>query len=261
MKFAKDENYITEHPARGLQKKEKTKEKDKRSPFSKDQLNQIFSAPLYTGCKDAKNGYNTAGNYIPDTTARYWAPLLSLWTGMRMHECLQLEHTDINTEDGIDIIYITTSSAAENDLAYEKRVKNKSSMRYVPIHPELKKFGFLDFVEKQKRHKDTRLFPEITAYKGDLSHSFSKWFNGSFLENTITEKIKHKTVFHSFRHNYRDALRRAKLPLDTVCALGGWSENLGVHAIYGGELDAISLYEDICKISYPTLDLSHLYKT
>lgn len=40
--------------------------------------------------------------------------------------------------------------------------------------------------------------------------------------------------FHSFRHNYRDALREVEIGLERVRALGGWRcDSDGEEAIYG----------------------------
>lgn len=262
MKYASDEDYIAKSPAKGLLVKDDTPDKDKRYPFTQTQLQQIFSAPLYTGCKDLKRDQNKPGNLIPRDTAKFWAPLLSLWTGMRMGECLQLEYGDIGKENDIHVIYIRESEEtkeAEGKKAFEKRVKNRFSIRYIPIHPELKKLGFLEFVKSLEPKKETRLFPEITGYDGNLTHAFSKWFGGTFLKHNIEGRILRKTVFHSFRHNYRDAMRRADIREEISCALGGWSANLGVQGDYGGEYDPEHLYSHVEKIDYPHLDLSHLH--
>lgn len=66
--------------------------------------------------------------------------------------------------------------------------------------------------------------------------------------------------FHSFRHNYRDALREAEIGLERVRALGGWRRDSdGEEAIYGKGLKAATLYREIEKVRYAGLDLIHLY--
>jgi integrase len=264
--FAEDQDFIEKNPASKLQKPKSRREKKRkrRFPFNSQQLNQIFSAPIYTGCLNAERGYNCKGTLIPDDTARFWAPLISLWTGMRMHEILQLEKADIQKIDGYDVIVVTeTYQRSEIEHIYQKQVKTGEE-RTIPVHPELKKIGFLEFIQSVKSAQtdqsvfDDRIFSEVEIYKRDLSHYYSKWF-GQFLDQNIDGRIKGKTVFHSFRHNFRTAMSRAKLSIDSICAFGGWTENLGVHNIYRHDIEPEYLYEDMCKIRYHDLDLSHLY--
>ena len=66
--------------------------------------------------------------------------------------------------------------------------------------------------------------------------------------------------FHSFRHNYRDALREAEIGLERVRALGGWRRDSdGEEAIYGKGLKAATLYREIEKVHYVGLELKHLH--
>ena len=71
--------------------------------------------------------------------------------------------------------------------------------------------------------------------------------------------VKHaKLNFHSFRHTYRDAMREADIPDEKVQALGGWSSGK-TEDDYGNGFKASTLAAEVEKISYPDLDLSHLY--
>ncbi len=83
MNWAVSEEYLGRNPARGLQLAETVHPQDRRQPFEVWQLQRIFNAPIYTGCKDAQNGYAVPGPVIA-TGARYWVPLISLFTGMRL---------------------------------------------------------------------------------------------------------------------------------------------------------------------------------
>jgi integrase len=66
-----------------------------------------------------------------------------------------------------------------------------------------------------------------------------------------------RTSFHSFPHNFRDALREADGSRDVVLALGGWSAG-GTKEIYGGGLRPSTLARAMAQIHYPGLDLSYL---
>ena len=79
--YAENEGLIPKSPARGLQVPTTTRKKDRRNPFAGDQLGRIFgpASPLYRP--------ETA---LGDRGGRFWVPLLSLWSGMRLNECCQL---------------------------------------------------------------------------------------------------------------------------------------------------------------------------
>ncbi len=252
MNYADDQNtWIFKNPAKRMSLKDPVKDKDKRDPFSTDQLNTIFQAPLYTGCVDDERNYNKPGNNQP-RRARFWIPLLCLYSGLRLNEACQLEVADIERIEGVDAISV------QEEGEEPKRVKTTPSIRLVPIHNELKNIGFMDFVKRQKTAGEIYLFPEVKpgAYNYK-SHSFTKWF-GNFIRHL--EVYTPKTTFHSFRHNVRDALRNAEVPEEIANALGGWSNKGSVSGNYGKGYFSGILNKHLQKIKYNGLDLSHLYK-
>lgn len=253
-RYAINEGWLTKNPADGLliRSEKKVRAKDKRLPFSDDDLRAIFAAPLYRGCKDDEAGYAVEGTKIV-RRGRFWAPLIALFTGMRLNEICQLTLDDFDILDSTDIIRIQGSDDGET-----KRVKTEAGHRFVPVHPELKRLGLLDFIRSQrtKYQADAPVFPELpvgtTGYRSD---PFSKFF-ARFLDKVGI--IDPKKVFHSFRHNYRDALREADISIEKVRALGGWSTG-NTEDDYGGGLRASTLAKAIEKVKYPSLDLSHLH--
>jgi integrase len=178
-------------------------------------------------------------------------PLLSLWTGMRLNECVQLRTDDVAVMDGVDVILI------REDDEGDKRLKTPASKRFVPIHPELKKIGFLTYAEEMQRAEETRLFPELPKGKGGYySDPFSKKFS-RFLKEIGAKTAT--TCFHSFRHGYRDAQRDAGISQERSRALGGWAPKGGAEEIYGSGHRASTLALELEKIRYPGLNLSHLH--
>lgn len=91
--------------------------------------------------------------------------------------------------------------------------------------------------------------------------SFSKWFGRYVDANGLTDPAK---VFHSFRHNFTDALRLAAVSGDVSRALVGHSQE-GVHGRYGVKKMAARyrhrLAEAIASVAYTGLDLSNLFTT
>lgn len=252
-RFAADEGFIATDPTSGLLfRGEKVRAKDRRDPFTVDELTKIFSAPIYTGCVDDEYGYAKPGLNIP-RRGRFWVPLIALYTGMRLNEICQLTLDDFSVEDGVDIILIRN-----DDDGGTKQIKTAAGQRFIPVHSELRRIGLIHYVaaRREKSVPTDALFPELsigsTGYRSD---QFSKYFSRFLGHAKITDK---KKVFHSFRHTYRDALREADISIEKVRALGGWSgKNTEDH--YGSGLRTTTLAEAIEQISYPKLDLSHLY--
>jgi integrase len=251
---------VVRNPAEGLALPDDRDQRDLRQPFTINQLKAIFNAPLYTGCQDDEEGYAKPGPNVI-RRGRFWVPLLSLWTGMRMGECCQLHVDDVTTPDGVPVILIDDAGEPGADDADKKRVKTEAGKRFVPVHPELQRIGFLAFAEAMRGRGEKRLFPELKPDAlGYLSGPFSKWFNDKrrFL-GKLDMDVK-GVAFHSFRHNYRDALREAEIGLERVRALGGWRrDSEGEEAIYGKGLKAATLYKEIEKVGYAGLDLTHLH--
>jgi integrase len=238
--WAVKEGHIERNPAVGL-KVAAPRQTKSRLPLSIEQLNRIFRAPIYLA----------ASGGIERRDGHFWVPLLSLWTGMRLNECVQLRTDDVVIRDGVEVILIRV------DEEGDKRLKTDASERFVPIHSKLKKIGFLDHAVKMKRAGAVRLFPELPKGKrGYYSDPFQKWFS-RFLAG-IGAKTP-KTSFHSFRHCFRDTLRDADMSTERVRALGGWTSKSGAEEIYGAGHRASILAKEIEKVRYPSLDLAHLY--
>jgi integrase len=212
----------------------KTNPAGHRDPYSPEQLSAIFASPLYTG--HAEHARHAAGKWLIKD-ARYWAPLIALLAGMRTQEILQLHVADLRQEKGIWVFEISEGE--------EKKLKTPASARRVPVHAFLLQLGILDLTSVPK--KQVRLFPEIEpGPNGDFSNNFSKWW-GRYARHIGFWKPK--TVFHSFRHNFLDALRAAELPDYVNKALMGHSDQT-VHSHYGSGPPLSLLKAAVDKVQY-----------
>ncbi|WP_368518153.1 DUF6538 domain-containing protein, partial [Rhizobium sp.] len=256
MNWAMNEGYLDRNPLKGLKLPDPVKKRDKRNPFSTDQLRRIFDAPIYTGCRDDANGYAVPGDQHP-RRARFWVPLIALFSGLRLNEICQLEVSDIRVFDGIPCFRVVSGLSQTGD---EKRVKTNASERIVPVHDELIRCGFLAFAESQRLCGETNLFPELPfGHLGYRSTAISRWFS-RFLENAGAAAPL--TCFHSFRHNFRDGLREAKIDRDVALVLGGWTTDGKGTAIadnYGNGYAAGLLSEAINAVYFGSIDLSYLH--
>lgn len=255
LNWAVNEEVIVRNPMRNLRLPDTVAKKDKRHPFSAQQLQAIFNAPLYRGCQDGERGYAKLGEDRP-RNARFWVPLIGLHTGMRLNEICQLDVTDIREIEGIQCIVVSEVSL---DGAGEKKLKTGASERLIPVHPTLIACGFLAFVRERQRARHKKLFYEVDpGPRGKRAVAFSKWFT-QFAR--ACGAYRTRTSFHSFRHNFRDELRGARIDHDIAMVLGGWTRggNSGFASEnYGSGFRVNVLAEAIANLRFDNVDLSHL---
>lgn len=254
LNWATTEEFIARNPAKGLRWAEQTRPQDRRKPFDLKQLQRIFRAPVYTGCLDEGRGYATPGPMYP-RGAKFWVPLLGLYSGARLNELCQADVADIQTIDGVHCLIISAESANGKT---DKSLKNSSSTRVIPIHPVLLDLGFMAFVERKRAESAGKLFAEIPAgVLGYRSIAFSRWFARFLMRAGANGPT---TCYHSFRHCFRDAARNARIDRDIMLTLGGWTTGGQSEAAdqYGKGYHPTVLFEAISAISYPGLDLTHL---
>jgi integrase len=179
-------------------------------PFEPAELATLFAA-LPREVSSAKHSPETA---LP------WVVLIAAYTGMRLEEIAQLSAGDVRDQqaNGATITVIDIHNGGNNAL------KNKASARLVPVHSELVRAGFLDYV--QALPQGGMLFPGLIrrASKGGkigarLSELFRKKLVGLGLK-------RDGLCFHSFRHNVAGKLEQASVSqTDAARVLG--------HAIAG----------------------------
>jgi len=223
LNFAIANDLTQTNAALGIKVGERKNAKAVRLPFDASALQAIFSSPVYTAGFRPKG---CAGE------AAYWIPLLALFTGARLEELAQLRPVDIyedtyhdtdDTERRVWVLRITNEGEGQG-------VKNVGSVRRFPIHTELLKRGFLQYVHD--RAALPRIFESLKMDKyGAEGAVFGNWF-GKYLRTTCKVEDR-RMVFHSFRHGFKDAAREAGVPEDVADAITGHSGG-GVARRYGG---------------------------
>jgi integrase len=214
------------------------RKENKRLPFSSSQLSTIYHSSVFTEREHH--------------TCMFWVPLIALWNGMRTNEICQLDAVDVKEVDGIWGFDVTDISAVGGD---DKRIKTGSSIRLVPIHQKLVEFGLLEF--RKTRKLGEKLFGDISlGSDGYYSSTFSKRSN-RFLQEVGVHGPMH--VFHSLRHNFKDAMRRGRVDRDIAKALGGWTRGkTDAFDIYGSGHSLEELSSELARVDYPDVDWSHL---
>lgn len=229
-KFSCGKGYIETNPATHLYEvKQHTETATIKPPFSNDDLLKIFPANYGDGFQRNRN---------PDPvkmTARFWLPLLSLFSGARLEELCQLRVDDVATcsESNVPFYRITNEGEAHDGQA--KRTKNKNSVRLIPIHPRLIEIGFLDFVEERRAcNGDSAGLFALKRGEGErmgkgVSHWFSRqekrtskdggvYYIGGYMESKGVQKTGEvgskpwSKSFHTLRHTLINHLRNQKHP-------------------------------------------------
>jgi integrase len=184
----RDLEAIDRHPWEGIDIEYRT-EKPRR-PWTAEQLKAFFALPLFTSY--ALPSHKRAG-----ADAAYWIPLLGLYHGARVGELCQLRVDDVIQEAGGASIRISEDAEGAT-------VKTEAGLRTVPLHSELVRLGFLDYVETMKRAKVTSLWPKLPLRKGKPGGYFSEWFG------TVRAEVPEGVPdFHSLRHTVRTAMTEA----------------------------------------------------
>ena len=194
--------------------------KTTRLPMDIDDINLLLNSKVYSENYRPKSGSGEAA---------FWLPLLALFTGGRLGELGQLLVSDIKKEE--DIWYLSIN---EHDDG--KQLKNESSIRDIPIHPKLIKFGFLKYIDSLRSNT---VFPELTIDTHDsLTGNWSKWFSRYKKSIGLTDTRK---VFHSFRHTFKDALRNSGVDEALSDALTGHTNgSVGRRYGRGYQLEALN---------------------
>jgi len=241
---AKQYDEVERNPFEGMRVDKKTSARDERDPFTLDDLKRMFAAPIFRGCK-SEWYWSTPGAVVLRDSPKFWVPLIALFSGARLTEILQLYRDDIVTIDGALCFRI----CAEKE---DQRLKTASSRRLIPVHAELLRIGFAEYVAS----KSGRLFETVEkAPDGYYSSTFSKHFV-RFLESVGMKRPK--VVFHSFRHTFEDACRASGVPHDIMNALQGHSQGGMSDRYGGGQYPVARLVEEMAKVRYVGLDLAGL---
>ena len=212
--YAIGQAWIETNPAKGVKVGERKYAKSARLPFNEAALNAIFHSQIYAEGVRPRGGAQEAS---------YWLPLLGLYTGARIEELCQLHPEDVYEEAYRDghgkaqrcwVIRVTDSGEGQG-------VKNAGSVRRFPIHAELLKRGFLEYVEAHKGQR--RVFPALKpdGY-GVESTNWIKWWMKHIRKDCMVTNPR--MVFHSFRHTFKDVCRECGITKEHADALQGHSE-------------------------------------
>ena len=220
----------------------------KREAFTQDELKALFG---------------DMGKYVQATEgvpSRFWAPLIALYSGIRLEEICQLHLSDIVKVDGVLCFSINEERGGSG---YVKHVKSLAGIRKVPVHPHLwRELGLEKFVASRwaktpkEKYASTLLFPDLQERVNAVNHATVKL--GSALTHWFTRYRRSVGVggqhgepstkaFHSFRHTMIEYLHKeARVDLSMLQAVVGHEMvDMGVTENYAGDWAVKTLLTDV----------------
>lgn len=235
LQWASENGYIESVVSRGVRAKGPRSSEPKRLPYTIDELKALFALPVFM---DGERPIGGAGE------ASVWLPILATYTGARLNELGTLAVSDVTNEAGIAIISIRYG-------------KTEKARRKVPLHSEIIRLGFMDYVESRRAEgvkPDDPLFPFVRSNSDkEQTGPYSQWW-GRYARKAVSGKRK---SFHSFRHTTKRALRNANVSKTLRDAVMGHEAD-DIAEAYGLDEQGIgyevaTLQAAIEKIEYPGL--------
>jgi len=244
--WCEDEELIPHNPAHRLKIKTEKAETEHRSPYTTKDLKNIFNAP----------------QYVADTfqhASSFWCPILALFTGARREELCQLHIEDVRQEKGIWVIDINKKKNVHGFA--NKKLKNVSAKRLIPLHPFLvEELRFPEYVQKIADRGHLRTFPELVKINTNYGHKFGERF-GDFRNTIALEESEGAKDFHSLRHTFANFFKQNKLKGDPYEQTFGHKLKKMSAERYGGRFPASMCLEEVISHLDYEVDLSHLVKS
>ncbi|MCU1108290.1 site-specific integrase [Stenotrophomonas maltophilia] len=167
-------------------------------------------------------------NFEKLSPAARWAALVGLYTGARASEVGQLLLSDVFKDGDIVCIQI-------NDEGEFQKVKTDSSLRTVPIHPDLLKLGFWEWIEELRSKGHDRLFPQA---KANATNGAGNWISKAFsrhLAEVGKNWPKARRGFHSLRKTLIQEMQGAGVASELRAQIVGHELGDEHHATYSRE--------------------------
>jgi integrase len=194
--------------------------------------------------------YAIPGGWQPGQDAAYWIPIIGVFTGARVSELAQLRVVDAETVDGVAVLRIT-------DEADGSSVKTEAGRRVVPVHEELIRLGFLDYVAAIRTAGSVSLWPALRLLRGKPGNYFSGWFSDALRK--VDEQTK-LPDFHSLRHTVRSRLASAGVAEPMIDALIGHEVKGSTGARTYTHRTTADLKAAIDRLTYPGVPLPRVFK-
>jgi integrase len=143
-----------------LPKHKKVTEESERPVWTPDHMKCLFSSPLWTGGGGHLHRLDGRSGTDVWHDAAYWLPILLYYTHASLNEVAGLRADEVYLDDPVPNLKIV-----DNDLRAEDGepggTKNGHRRRRIPLHGEILRLGFGDYVSAIRAEGNEALFPEL----------------------------------------------------------------------------------------------------
>lgn len=169
--------------------------RNQRAVPSQSTIEKLVREPFFMGCASWQHP-EKPGNLIFHR-ALYFGTLLSIYGGLRREEFCGLAPEDV--VDDVSHPYLIIRSTRN------RRIKNVQSARFLAIHPEAIRLGFLEYVRAMRNLGHQRLFAELYSptTRSPLGDRYYDELRPSLDCCGLTP--------HQLRHFFNDALKQRKV--------------------------------------------------
>ncbi|MEF1337396.1 site-specific integrase [Vibrio rotiferianus] len=175
-----------------------------------------------------------------------WTTKLQIYQGCRPSEVCQLATPNIQMIDGVPCITVSDSEA-------DQRLKTSNASRIVPLHNQLIKEGFLEYVQERREQKQKQLF-NYKPHGENKDWSFRYRTNLGKLQTAIGMKPNARPTAYSFRHTFIDELKIADIPEHVVAEIVGHAHPNITYGRYGKQAQIQQLHDAVNK--FPCLEVN-----
>lgn len=221
--------------------------RDERTKLPIESAKAIFLTAPFSNCAgwDDMGTWGEEGGSRVFHCALYFVPILIYYTGARREELCGAMVDDIifDREDCRPYIHIAANA--------QRRIKNAQSKRNIPVHPELIRLGFLDYVRKIKALGYKLLFPDLysPSSRSPLGNRFYKQFKPILAAANITEE---GLGAHAVRHLFGAQLKKKLLSKEDRADLLGHGGDSETSERYCEPHELDTLFEFIMKLEVVT---------
>ena len=224
------EGYLMANPAEGISIKQKRRADEERKVYTPDDMKKIV-------------GQLVLDERMPE---RFWLPLIAMLSGLRLDEACQLYTDDVKVIGGVWCFDINDDG--------DKKLKNVSSARIVPVHPSLIGLGLLEYVEQGRVGGRPRLWMNLQRRDADgYGSAYGKVFQRFNRKCITTDRLK---TFHSFRHTFADTLKQMGEQESLIAELMGHANGSITTGRYGKRYQPLVLLEAIRKLDFSVPEIS-----
>jgi integrase len=142
----------------------------------------------------------------------HWVTLVMAYTGARLEEVCGARAGDVRQAEGVWVLDINVDAKG-------RALKNRASVRRVPLHPAVVAAGFTEYARALPQQGP--LFPALNPGKSGRRSAVASKRLARLLRKDVGILDPCKVAAHSWRHRLKTLLRAAGVPEDANDALTG----------------------------------------